>query len=79
MRLSPQQLTDITGRKQRKGQTKWFKDYLGTTVPCDERGPIITLSAYEDLVKKQLGVLGITTDSAPVRKPALIMRNGSRA
>lgn len=78
MRLSQQQLFEITGRKQRKGQTQWFKDYLGTVVPCDERGPIITQAAYEALVKKQLGVLVGTPDAPASRKPVLIMRDGTR-
>lgn len=78
MRLSPQQLIDITGRVRRKGQAQWFKDYLGTSVPCDERGPIITQAAYEDLVKKQLGVLIGTPESTTSREPILILRNGTR-
>ncbi|MBS0368446.1 MAG: DUF4224 domain-containing protein [Proteobacteria bacterium] len=78
MRLSPQQLIDITGRVRRKGQAQWFKDYLGTAVPCDERGPIITQAAYEDLVKKQLGVLVGAPETPASRKPVLILRDGTR-
>lgn len=57
MRLSPQKLYEATGRVRQSAQVKWFKDFLNVDVPCDRLGPIITEAAYEDLVKKRLGVL----------------------
>jgi len=57
MRLSPQKLYEVTGRIRQSAQARWFKEYLGVDVPCDRLGPIITKAAYEDLVKKRLGVL----------------------
>lgn len=57
MRLSPQKLYEATGRVRQSAQARWFKEYLGVDVPCDRLGPIITEAAYEDLVKKRLGVL----------------------
>jgi hypothetical protein len=57
MRLNKAQLFSITNRERRSSQVKWFKDFLNIDVPSDRLGPIITAAAYEDLVKKRLGVL----------------------
>lgn len=57
MRLSPEKLYEATGRIRQSAQARWFKEFLGVDVPCDRLGPIITEAAYEDLVKKRLGVL----------------------
>lgn len=57
MRLTKDQLFTITNRRRISGQVKWFKDFLKIDVPCDRLGPIVTEAAYQDLVKKRLGVL----------------------
>lgn len=57
MRLSQEQLVEITNRKRKSGQVRWFKDFMNIEVPADSKGPILTVAAYEDLVKKRLGVL----------------------
>lgn len=57
MRLTKEQLFSITNRRRISGQVKWFKDFLKIDVPCDRLGPIVTEAAYQDLVKKRLGVL----------------------
>lgn len=57
MRLDQDQLYKITNRKRKSGQVRWFKDFLKIDVPCDRLGPIVTEAAYQDLVKKRLGVL----------------------
>lgn len=56
MRLNRSQLLDITGYKRQSSQAEWFSRHLGVTVPCDEKGPIITESAYQALVDKKLGL-----------------------
>lgn len=57
MRLNKDQLYTITNRKRLSSQVKWFKDFLNIEVPFDRMGPIMTEAAYQDLVKKRLGVL----------------------
>lgn len=57
MRLTKEQLFEITNRRRISGQVRWFKDFLKIDVPCDRLGPIVTEAAYQDLVKKRLGVL----------------------
>lgn len=57
MRLTKDQLYSITNRRRISAQVKWFKDFLKIDVPCDRLGPIVTEAAYQDLVKKRLGVL----------------------
>lgn len=57
MRLDKDQLYKITNRKRLSSQVKWFKDFLNIEVPFDRMGPIMTEAAYQDLVKKRLGVL----------------------
>jgi len=69
MRLSPQKLHEVTGRFRRSAQVKWFKEFLNVDVPCDRLGPIITEAAYEDLVKKRLGVLQLPAGTAAREHP----------
>lgn len=68
MRLSQDELANITGRKRKSSQVKWFKDFLNIDIPADIKGPILTASAYEDLVKKRLGVLPETSNSMSGRE-----------
>jgi len=56
LRLDHPTLVSITGRRRKSLQARWFKDYLGADVPCDERGPIITQQAYNALLEKRLGL-----------------------
>ncbi|MFN4328338.1 MAG: DUF4224 domain-containing protein [Limnobacter sp.] len=69
MRLSPQKLYEATGRIRQSAQARWFKEYLGVDVPRDRLGPIITEAAYEDLVKKRLGVLQLPANPAAREHP----------
>lgn len=70
MRLTKDQLYSITNRRRLSSQVKWFKDFLNIEVPSDRMGPIMTEAAYEDLVKKRLGVLpmGNTPGAGNVRE-----------
>lgn len=66
MRLDQETLVKITGRKMYSAQVAWFRDYLGVEVPHDQRGPIITATAYEALVARACGLRA----EVPVGTPA---------
>lgn len=67
MRLDKSTLRSITGLQTGKAQARWFRDYLGATVPCDRQGPILTQSAYEALVARANGVLTRPSDNSEPR------------
>lgn len=75
MRLSPEMLYKATGRTRQSAQARWFKEYLGVDVPCDRLGPIITEAAYEDLVKKRLGVLALPAGTPAREHPKVRLLN----
>lgn len=56
MRLSQEQLLEITGLSLPSAQARWFRQQFGVTLPADRRGPIITAQAFEGLVAKQCGL-----------------------
>jgi hypothetical protein len=57
IRMTKDELKQITGLTQAAKQAEWFKRNLGADVPFDSAGPIVTLQTYEALVAKRLGVL----------------------
>ena len=69
MRLDSEKIYAITGRKRPRSQAAWFREYLGTIVPCDRKGPILTECAYEALVAKALGIFQQTGQSAQQSRP----------
>jgi hypothetical protein len=80
MRLPPEKLAEITGRKRARAQADWFRDYLGVVVPCDRQGPIVTVPTYEALVARACGLradvpTGLAT---PVDRPKLHLRSVRR-
>jgi len=64
LRLSRDQLFEITGRVRAKNQVAWFREHLSVTVPCDSVGPVLTQASYEAILAKKLGVLDKTTTPA---------------
>lgn len=77
MRLSPETLHDITGRKQRTAQARWFREFMSVDVPCDERGPILTEAAYQQLLLKRLGILHEPGAQAARPRPAVRLRTST--
>lgn len=77
MRLSPETIHEITGRKQRTAQTRWFLEFMGADVPCDERGPILTESAYQQLLLKRLGLAKASGAQATGQRPAVRLRTAA--
>src|SRR5260363_443218 len=51
MRLSRQELAEITGLIRKHAQAAWFARYFGVSLPVDRHGPIITQQVYQDLIK----------------------------
>lgn len=78
MRLDSQKIYEITGRKRARGQAQWFKEFLGADVPCDRRGPILTVAAYEALVAHRLGVLP-SNDSQTAPRPSVRLLGPKKA
>lgn len=77
MRLSPQQINEITGYSRKSAQAAWFRNHLAIEIPCDHRGPILTDEAYEKLLEKRLGIL--PSSSAESRaKPAIRLVHGGK-
>lgn len=70
MRLTREKIQEITGLKRKSAQVAWFRQHLGTEVPCDRRGPIMTDSAYELLLEKRLG-LGSSSALPPSTRPSV--------
>ncbi len=52
MRLSREQLEQATGRSQGAAQARWFKRYLGATVPVDDLGPVVTAASFEAMLAR---------------------------
>jgi hypothetical protein len=77
MRLSPETIHAITGRKQRTAQARWFKEFMAADVPCDERGPILTEAAYQQLLLKRLGLVTDAGAQAAGQRPAVRLRTAA--
>jgi hypothetical protein len=73
MRLSRDDLHQITHRKRPRHQAAWFLEYLGVVIPCDGEGPILTQSILEALLAKKLGVLPNFAEASPQRRPEVIL------
>jgi len=71
MRLSRDDLFKITHFKIPRYQAAWFRDHLGAEVPFDRDGPILSLSTYEALLAKRLGVGPAPFEPAPERRPSV--------
>ena len=56
LRLTPEELTELTTLTRPQAQGKWFHDMFGVFPPCDRRGPIVTASVVEKLLAKRYGV-----------------------
>lgn len=79
MRLTKEQLVEITGCRLRSKQAQWFKDYLGVDVECDRKGPILTVAVYEDLVKRRYGLQQQPTDREARPRPVVRLVRGANA
>lgn len=55
MRLTPEELQNITGRSMPAAQVRWFQRHYGIEMPHDRKGPIITAQAWEALVARKCG------------------------
>jgi hypothetical protein len=74
MRLSCQQLAEITGCKRPRAQVAWFRDHLSANVPCDRIGPILTESTYEALLARALGLAHRPIGPSDVDRPRVRLR-----
>jgi hypothetical protein len=74
MRLSHDQLFEITHRKRPRQQAAWFLEYLGAVIPFDRDGPILTTATYEAVLAKCLGVGQVSNENAPERRGVLRLR-----
>lgn len=77
MRLSPEILHAITGRKQRTAQARWFREFMSVDVPCDDRGPILTEAVYQQLLLKRLGILDEPGAKDVRQRPAVRLRTAA--
>lgn len=67
MRLSEQELKDLTNRSMPSAQARWFKRYFGVDVEFDRRGVIITKQAVEALVARKCGISALKPPKPPVK------------
>lgn len=74
MRIPPERLAEITGRKRARAQALWFRDYLSVDVPCDRRGPIVTDAAYEAIVARACGLRADAGFIAESSRPQVQLR-----
>lgn len=74
LRLSKDQLFQITGRLQPAKQASWFWEYLSVKVPCDQAGPVLTEASYEAILAKKLGVLKTETPAIEPRVSVAVPR-----
>ena len=61
----------VTGKTQKAAQLRWFENNLGITPPHDASGLIMNDAVYNDLLKKQCGVLNTATPEQLYFKPKL--------
>jgi hypothetical protein len=79
MRWNQEKLVEVTGKKTKAAQARWFKQILGAHVPVDAGGVVMCDSAYEALLHKQCGLvtysmpsIGVQVDS---KEPKLRLKN----
>lgn len=58
MRLSNDDLKNITARTQPKAQANWFKRFYGVDLPHDRKGVIITAQARRQIHSNNLIIIG---------------------
>lgn len=77
MRLSNNDLKEITARTQPKAQANWFKRFYGIELPHDRKGVIITQQAWEALVSAKCGMTakGAPINYASQERPQVRLRN----
>lgn len=73
LRISKEELIELTGKQQVSAQVKWFKQHLNINISCDAKGPIINHAIYSELLKKQYGLLPALT--AGISRPQVMLRN----
>lgn len=68
MRLSREEVREITGKERPAAQVRWFLSHYGIELPHDSRGVIITRSSFEGLVAKKCGLssASVNQDFRPV-------------
>lgn len=62
MRLSKEQLYELTGLRRRSSQVEWFRNRFGTEPPHDRQGPIVSAHAIEMLIQRKLGLMPCSTE-----------------
>lgn len=73
MRLTADELQQLTGRLQASAQVRWFKEAFNVDVPRDCTGPIITRAAFERLVAASLGLDKTVQATVNIERPALVL------
>ena len=56
MRWNNLKLYEVTGKKTKSAQARWFKNTLGTIVPVDQFGVVMNDGTYDALLKKKCGI-----------------------
>ncbi len=64
MRLSKEELKQITGKEQSAAQVRWFRQHYGVQLAHDRNGVILTKSAFNGLVEKQCGLMPANQNAA---------------
>ena len=63
MRWNHSKLYEVTGKKTKAAQARWFKNILDTDVPVDAFGVLMCDSAYEALIQRKCGLSHDNLDS----------------
>ncbi|WP_019882347.1 MULTISPECIES: DUF4224 domain-containing protein [unclassified Methylophilus] len=72
MRISLEELINITGKKTPKTQADWFKSHFDVDAVYDSLGVIITHDVFNAIVAKRYGVLTAKDEKVAEPRPQLI-------
>jgi hypothetical protein len=56
MRWNQAKLIEVTGKKTKPAQKRWFNNVLGAVVPEDAIGVVMTDTVYEALMQRKCGL-----------------------
>lgn len=73
LRLTPEELTALTGIKTPGNQARWFERMFGVVPPYDRTGLVMTEKAFEALLAKRLGLINERVE-AEAAKPEPVVR-----
>lgn len=71
IRWDYEKVSNVTGKRQKAAQLRWFIQNFGIQPPCDALGVIMNDSTYDALLKKQCGILQISEPDKRSNKPRL--------